>query len=230
VKGASDAITGIKSQQSRTCPQQWPREVLALSERVPACQAEILQAYFAVPQPSQRAVAQRLHCKQPYICKLFRKIRREGPEKAIGWEAYEHYKALRDAERTKRHDALVAGSQRSQGQTPPPTEPGSQGNSVSGDARHGSSADAGVKPAQQEGPTEYVELARDTNGNVIEIRDATRPPSAAVRPNDRRLPRSAGIPTYRIWTPERERVDDLLRMWAGITGSNRGNSWFPNGF
>ena len=60
-------------------------------------------------------------------------------------------------------------------------------------------------------------------------RPQSQPPSTA-QPNDTPPHRSAGIPTYRIWTPERERVDDLLRMWAGITGSNRGNSWFPNGF
>ncbi len=41
------------------------------SQRV---KAEILQAYFAVPQPSQRAIAQRLHVSQPYVAKLVRKI------------------------------------------------------------------------------------------------------------------------------------------------------------
>ena len=110
--------------------------------------AEILQAYFAVPRQSQRAVAGRLHCKQPYVAKLFRKIKREGAEKAVGLEAYE-------SERMP-----VYGSRPYQAPTP------------------------------------------------------QTPPQAA------------GIPIHRIWGPGREQTDNLLRQWAGITSTNRGNSWF----
>ncbi len=175
------------------------------SQRV---KAEILQAYFAVPRPSQRAIAQRLRVSQPYVAKLSRKIRREGPEKAVGPEAYEQYRALRDAELTKRHEGLVAHWQRSQGQTTPPS---------------GSSADTSAKPAQQEGPTQYVELARTTSGDLFELHGSA-PPSA--RPCDAPSPQRGGIPIRRIWEPSREQMDKLLREWAGITRTNRGNSWF----
>ncbi len=129
------------------------------SQRV---KAEILQAYFDVPQPSQRAIGQRLHISQPYVTKLIRKIRRDGPEKALGPEAYRHFTAYRDTELCKRHQSLVAQWQSSLGGTTPLREARPPGNS-------GSGARTQAKPAQQDGPTEYVELVRSTSGEVIEL-------------------------------------------------------------
>lgn len=179
------------------------------SQRV---KAEILQAYFAVPRPSQRAVAQSLRVKQPYVNRVIGRIKREGPEKALGPEAYEQCRALRDAELSVRHEALVAEWQRSLGRT---TAPSPQ--------RAESHSPAEPKPAQQEGPTEYVELVPTTTGEVIELHGSA-PPSA--RPCDAPSPPRAGIPIRCIWTEGREQMDKLLREWAGITRTNRGNSWF----
>jgi len=167
--------------------------------------AEILQAYFAVPRQSQRAVAGRLHCKQPYVAKLFRKIKREGAEKAVGLEAYEIYKALRDVELTKRHEALIAEWQRGQGV--PQTE---------------SRLPDETEPIPQAGPTEYVEWVRTTTGERMPVY-GSRPYQA---PTPQTPPQAAGIPIHRIWGPGREQTDNLLRQWAGITSTNRGNSWF----
>jgi len=198
------------------------------SQRV---KAEILLAYFAVPRPSQRATAARLHCEQPYVCKMFGKIKRQGAEKALGPEAYEQYKALRDAELSNRHEALAVEWQRSHGQSTPPNESPSQSN-------HSSSVDTQAKQASQPGPphlpdqnkaaqrevpTQYVELVRTTTGEVVELHDSA-PPS--TRPCSTPSSQRGGIPIRCIWGSGREQTDNLLREWAGITGTNRGNSWF----
>jgi hypothetical protein len=50
-----------------------------------------------------------------------------------------------------------------------------------------------------------------------------QPPSA--QPQNAPPPaQSAGIPIRSIWTPGREQTDALLREWAGIARTNRGNS------
>lgn len=164
------------------------------SQRV---KAEILQAYYAVPQPSQRAVAQRLRVSQPYVAKLFSKIRREGPERAVGPEAYGLYKKIRDAERPARHEGLIS-------------------------QRRG--AVTQVKQAEPQGPMQYVELARDENGEVIEIYGSR--PASAVRPCKPRPPQASGIPTRNIYGEGREQTDAVLREFARIGGRNRENYWF----
>lgn len=146
------------------------------SQRV---KAEILQAYFAVPRPSQRAIAQRLHVSQPYVAKLIRKIKRVGPEMAVGPEAYQHFTALRDAELRQRNQSLAAKWQSSLGGTTQPKEWHSQGNS-------GSGGRTDARPTQVEGQTQCVELVRSTSGEIFELYDSS--PRQPASPRSQILP------------------------------------------
>jgi hypothetical protein len=191
------------------------------SQRV---KAEIVWLHQMQPQLSQRAIAQRLHCKQPYVARVLKRARLSGCdiEKAIGWEAYEHYKALRDAERTKRHEAVIAESQHSQGQTTPPPQSDSQGNSVNGDARHGSSTDGGTIPAHQKGPTEYVELGRTTTGEVIELRGSAPPYAQPPAPQPALIQRNQGPSALKQIA---DAHDAPLLAFIGYN-PNRSKGWF----
>ncbi len=77
-------------------------------------------------------------------------------------EAYQHFTALRDVELRERHQSFVAQWQSSLGGTTPLKESHSPVNS-------GSGARTQAKPAQHEGPTQYVELVHTTSGEVIEL-------------------------------------------------------------
>ena len=169
-----------------------------------------------MPQPSQRVIAQRLRVRQPYVAKLFRKIKREGPEKAIGPEAYEIYKALRNAELTKRYEALVAESQRSRCEMTPPREshPADQ-----------------AEMARQEGPTEYVELVRTTTDELIELH-GSRPyqpqPPTPQPPQQEPHCRAGGLSRWGEPPGIKQLADTHDAGLLAFSGynPNRSKSWF----
>jgi hypothetical protein len=172
------------------------------SQRV---KADILRAYFAVPRPSQRAVAGSLRVSQAYVAKLFRKIRREGREKAVGPEADEQYKAFRDVELTNRHEALVAQWQSKRGQTTPPRSP-----------------DQAKLEGRQEGPTQYVELGRTTTDEVIELHGSA--PTSAHRcdaPQHQHRPAPAPHPT----AIHPAQIDAAILAYIGFN-ANKSKGWF----
>ncbi len=176
--------------------------------------AEIAWLHHTQPELSQRAIAARLHCSQPYVCEVLKSVRQMGVEEALGPEAYEIYKALRNAELTKRHEALVAESQRSRCETTPPREshPADQ-----------------AEMASQEGPTEYVELVRTTNDELIELR-GSRPyqpqPPTPQPPQQASNCRWVKGTVAAVVPIDLSQVDSAPLAFARMTSRDRSNSWF----
>ena len=216
------------------------------SQRV---KAEILQAYFAVPRPSQRAIAARLHCEQPYVQKIFDKIRREGPEKALGPEAYEIYKSLRATELSARHESLVAEAERARnqslvaershadiqadatdapGQAKPSVIPA---HIVAREALLRSGLSHGqAKAEQREGPTEYVELVHTTTGEVVEVYGSrTHQPQTSQPAQQKSMWDEAVLRAARqghaLTTLDLSRADAAILAFVGHN-SKRTESWF----
>jgi hypothetical protein len=133
------------------------------SQRV---KADIVWLHETQPELSQRTIARMFHISQPYVARLLKRVRLSGCdiEKALGRESYRRYCDHREAQRREHFEALGG--------------PVSLIGESARELRPVFDAPRPLAPTKVETPgTEYVELGRSTNGEVIEIH-GSKPASA----------------------------------------------------
>ena len=169
------------------------------SQRV---KAEIVWLYETQRDLSQRLIARMLRVSQPYVARVLKRLLHSGHdiERAIGAEAYEHLRALREARRREHFQAQGAPASLTREAVPfqhdadPPLLADLQSRPVSAQV-------AAAKAGNAE--TEYVELGRSTNGEVIELHGSKPPHTLTDDELQSRSPRPVYVPQVTLSARER---------------------------
>jgi hypothetical protein len=131
------------------------------SQRV---KAEIALLHHTNAGLSQRVIARTFRVSQPYVQRLLARVRTRGIEKALGMEAYRHYRKLSDVKR--REHFLAVGGPASLTESPWPfNSAGPQPVEPISCAAPAAAMERVDEPAR----ANYVELGRSTTGEIIEM-------------------------------------------------------------
>jgi hypothetical protein len=152
--------------------------------------AEIVWLHHTKPDLSQRVIARTFHVSQSYVARLLQRVRLRGIEKALGEEAFEHYRGRMDDSRREHFQAvggpasLTTPSSRETERVPvEPQSPAPASWAGPGLARVGHLRELRVQPPRRQPATpksedtraaKYVELARSTSGEVTSYRAPNR--------------------------------------------------------
>jgi predicted XRE-type DNA-binding protein len=134
--------------------------------------AEIVLLYHTNAGLSQRVIARTFHVSQPYVQRLLARVRTRGIEKALGAEAYEHYRAGMEVKRRKHFQAVGGPASL----TAEPSYPeltrafnwAFEEPQPSVPTRYEAPA-AAMEKSDEPAGVKYVELGRSTTGEIIEM-------------------------------------------------------------